>query len=403
MTTGFALHCISIYDRGTRIDDALLVIRQGRIHYAGPRRERELPADLPLIDGHGWGVSPGLIDLQFNGAYGHDFTRDPSSLLAVARRLPETGVTAFLPTFITSPIDSYIEKLNRVRIAQQAQSQRGETGARILGAHVEGPFLNPAKKGAHRQEWFIDPTLEALEQLQPLEAVRLLTLAPERAHGLQAVRWLSERGVVVSIGHSAAGPQETCAAVEAGAALATHLYNAMRPMDHRDPGLVGALLVNDTIRCGLIVDGVHVHPLMVRLAYRLLGPERIALVTDAMAAMGMPSGESLIGDQTVYVDETSARLADGTLAGSILRLDQAVRNMVAFSGCSPAQALQMATSTPAAVLGLEGEMGRLAPGCPADLAIWDSSLHLQATFMDGRPVYTASAVQPLFASLPSPV
>lgn len=399
MITTFALFPTRLIDHGQEIADAALVVRNGKILYAGPRQGYVQPAEMPLIAASDYHVSPGLIDLQFNGGYGHDFTQDPGSLLEVARRLPETGVVSFLPTFITSPITAYAEKLAGVAAAQRNQAADPAEGAKILGAHVEGPFLNPAKKGAHRQEFFSEPVTEALEQLQPIDAVRLLTLAPEMPHGLEAVRWLRERNVVVSIGHSAASSEETLQAVEAGVTCATHLYNAMRGMESRNPGLVGTLLADGAVYCGLIVDGIHVHPQMVKLAYRCLGSKRIFLVTDAMAAMGMPAGKYPIGDQTVIVDAVSARLADGTLAGSILTLDQAVRNMVRFSGCTAAEALSMATTTPAAVLGLDGQAGCLHPGCPADLTLFDEFMNLQATFVDGNLVYAVPAARELLSSL----
>ena len=181
--------------------------------------------------------------------------------------------------------------LEAVTFAQAFQSQNLLSGARVLGAHVEGPFLSPQKKGAHNQELFRQANLEALASLQPIDAVRLLTLAPELPGGLDAIRWLVGRKIIVSIGHSAAGEAEILAAISAGASYATHLYNAMGSMSHRDPGSVGTLLTEDKIICGLIVDGIHVHPRMVKVAYRSLGAKRLTLVTDAMAAMGMSPGE----------------------------------------------------------------------------------------------------------------
>lgn len=387
MEASFAIRNIQVLDDGQVIPDALVIVEQGRIRFAGPQQYAPRLGTLPVVDGQGGYIAPGYIDLQFNGGYGQDFTENPGALLEVARRLAETGVTAFLPTFITSPLEAYGEMLREVVAAQDYQAGNPAAGASILGAHIEGPFLSTVRKGAHLDSLFCDPLPAALERLQPLEAVRLLTLAPERSGGLDAIRWLAAQGIVVSLGHSDAGMDETEAALAAGASYATHLYNAMRPMQHRDPGLVGTLLTEDRVVCGLIVDGVHVHPRMVKLAYRCLGPRRITLVTDAMAAMGMPPGMYAIGGQAVMVDATTARLANGTLAGSILRLDAAVRNMAAFSGCTPAEAVRMATTTPAEVLGIDGETGHLRPGYRADLVLLDWDLNVRGTFIQGRKVF----------------
>lgn len=386
MEESFAFQNIQLIEDGNLLSAAALVVTGGRISYAGP--SATAPAlDRSLVrDGQGMIAAPGYIDLQFNGGFGQDFTANPGSILEVARQLPQTGVVAFLPTFITSPLDAYPGILQEVAAARAYQTQHFPAGARVLGAHIEGPFLSPAKKGAHNPDFFFQPDLAALSAIQPLDAVRLLTLAPEIPGGMEAVRWLAGQGIVVSIGHSAAGEAETQAAITAGARYATHLYNAMRGMDHRDPGLVGTLLTSSETTCGLIVDGIHVHPRMVCLAYRSLGPRRITLVTDAMAAMGMPPGEYGIGDRRVSVTDNSARLVDGTLAGSILRMDEAMRNVIAFTGCTPAEAVRMASTTPAEVLGIDGETGHLLPGYPADLVILDTQLHVLETYIGGRRV-----------------
>lgn len=369
-------------------------VAEGRIAYAGPESDDQAGPDTgPRIQVPGWYLAPGLIDLQLNGAYGFDFTEAPGTILDVARRLPEYGVTAFLPTFITSPLEEYAGKLSAVAEAQGKQSQAGSPGARVLGAHVEGPFLSPESKGAHRPDLFCDPTPERLAQLIPLEAVRLLTLAPEREGGLEAVRWLVARNIVVSVGHSGANAAQAQAALEAGVGYATHLYNAMPPLHHRRPGLIGVLLTTDDVPVGLIADGIHSDPLMVRLAYRLKGAHGLTLVTDAMAAMGMPDGDYNIGDQYVKVRGGTARLRDGTLAGSVLTLDRAIRNMLAFSGCSLPEAVRMASATPAGLLGLGGRTGRVQAGLDADLILLDEELNVQATFIQGKLAWASEAAR----------
>lgn len=378
---------VRLIDGERLIPDGMLHFSEGAVRFVGPAQEARIPERCEVIDGEGNYLAPGFVDLQLNGGYGHDFTEDPGSILEVARRLPETGVTAFLPTFITSPLDAYPAMLRAAAQAMEEQRRMPKPGARILGAHVEGPFLSAVRKGAHLQRHFTDPSPAALAHLQPIEVVRLLTLAPERDGAAAAIRRLAAAGVVVSIGHSDAGPECVRAARNAGAAYATHLYNAMRPMQHRDPGLVGTLLAGDGIICGLIVDGLHVHPEMVKLAYRCLGAERITLVTDAMAAMGMPPGEYGIGGQPVIVDGKTARLENGTLAGSILRMDEAVRNMVRFSGCSPEEAIRMATRTPAEVLGFRHGIGGLQPGMGADFLLLSDDLTLRSAYIHGERVF----------------
>jgi N-acetylglucosamine-6-phosphate deacetylase len=271
MQQPFAINRIQIYENGQAIPDSLVVIDQGKILFAGRPEDAPGLDAMQMMDGRGLSVAPGYIDLQFNGGYGQDFTANPASLLDVAKHLPGTGVVAFLPTFITSPLEAYSEILQEVIKAQAFQNRASNSGARILGAHIEGPFLSPNKKGAHPQDLFRDPLPAALAYLEPLEVVRLLTLAPEQTGALDAIRWLTQQGIVVSIGHSAAVEHETLEAISAGASYATHLYNAMRSMQHRDPGLVGTLLTSNEVTCGLIVDGIHVHPRMVKLAYRCLG------------------------------------------------------------------------------------------------------------------------------------
>jgi N-acetylglucosamine-6-phosphate deacetylase len=221
----------------------------------------------------------------------------------------------------------------------------------------------------------------------PDEGVWLVTLAPELPGALEATAALVGRGVVVSAGHSNATFAEAQAGIEAGARYGTHLFNAMPGLHHRQPGLIGALLTDSRVTLGLIPDGIHVHPAVVTLVWHLLGSRRLNLVTDAMAALGMPPGAFPIGDQEVLVDETSARLADGTLAGSILSLDAALRNLMSFAGCSLEEALPTITSTPAELLGLSNQRGRLEPGLAADLVLLTHDLKVAMTIANGKVVY----------------
>lgn len=358
---------------GPDFADATITITDARI--ASITRGADLHADIPA---EGW-VIPGFIDLQVNGAYGFDFTTDPGSVSAVAARLPATGVTAFLPTIITSPLENYKSLL---RDMERAAKDAG--GATILGAHLEGPYLNPARIGAHNPAFRRDPVLSELDSWVTTPFVKMVTLAPELPGALEVIHALRARGIVVSAGHSATTYEQAAAGFSAGIGWGTHLFNAMSPLIHREPGLVGALLASD-VPCGLIVDGVHVHPGAVKAAYRAKGAHGITLVSDCMAAMGMGAGKYNLGDRDVIVDETSARLVDGTLAGSILRMDEAVRNLISFTGCSLADAVTMASTTPARVLG-SNRKGKIETGYDADLVVLDEKLCVQMTIARGEIV-----------------
>jgi N-acetylglucosamine-6-phosphate deacetylase len=263
----------------------------------------------------------------------------------------------------------------------------GLLGAQPLGLHVEGPFLNPQKKGAHNPAYLRPPDLDTIRDWTPERGVRLATLAPELPGALDLVTALNERGVVVSAGHSVATYEESLRGFAAGIRYGTHLFNAMPSPGHRAPGLAGALLTDARPTVGLIADGIHSHPAMVDLAWRALGSGRLNLVTDAMAALGMPPGHHRLAEFEVEVDDTGVRLPDGTLAGSVLSLDVALRNVMAWSGCSLGEVLPAVTTTPAALLGLGSEHGRIAPGFRADLVLLTPGLRVQTTIVGGEVVY----------------
>jgi N-acetylglucosamine-6-phosphate deacetylase len=279
--------------------------------------------------------------------------------------------------------------LTAVATAQEiitSNPPKGFQGATPLGLHIEGPFLHPDKKGAHNPHYLQLPTEAIVTNWSPETGVRLVTLAPELDGALQIVRLLAERGVVVSAGHSTATLAQATAGFEAGIRYGTHLFNAMPPLHHREPGLAGALLADKRATVGLIVDGEHVHPELVKLVWQMVGNGRLNLVTDAMAALGMSPGRYALGDFEVIVDETTARLPSGSLAGSVLSLDTAVRNLITFTGCTLADALPTVTSTPANLLGLPHK-GRIAPNCDADLVLLTPDLQVHTTFVGGRIIY----------------
>jgi N-acetylglucosamine-6-phosphate deacetylase len=389
--SNLSIYNINLLEDGQLIEDGIITIDSGRISFAGKREEIALTKGVQALDGKGWFAAPGFIDLQLNGAFGVDFNTNPEDIDKVAARLPETGVTAFLATLITSPIDEYPQKLQAVLNSMASEREVIEPHkppSRLLGAHLEGPFLNPEIPGVHQKRLFLPTTIENLEKLVPLEAVRLMTLAVEMLGGLEAVSWLRERGILASIGHSAATVEQGCMAFNEGVSYVTHLFNAMLPLHHRQPGLVGAVLGGVHTNCGLIVDGIHVHPLVVRLIYQCLGAKRLTLVSDAMTALGMPPGVYMLAGQEVMVNESGAYLPNGRLAGSVLSMDQAVRNMVTFSGCSLAEAVRMASTTPAEVLGIEGQFGHLKAGYAADVVFLNASMQVMATMIGGRLAYS---------------
>jgi N-acetylglucosamine-6-phosphate deacetylase len=352
--------------------------------------DRDEPSDDDeRIDVSGALVAPGFIDLQLNGGYGIDVTSEPHRIGELARMLPRHGVTAFLPTVVTSPPSARraaaeaVVALRRDDNGAVALRRDGNgAAARPLGLHVEGPMLAPSRRGAHSAELLGDVDAAELASWRPDAGVTLVTLAPERPGALAVIDQLRAQGVVVAVGHTEAGPDEFAAARRAGVTYVTHLFNAMRPFTHRDPGTVGAVLIDDGVVAGLVCDGLHVDPVAVRLAWRLLGPQRLNLVTDAVAALGAPVGTIRLGRMEVTVDETGVRTAEGVLAGSNLSLDAAVRNLVAFTGCDPFDALRTVTSTPAGVLG-RSDLGDIRTGERADLVVLGDDLGVTMTLVGG--------------------
>lgn len=362
---------------------AALVISDGVITDVLAGTDR-LPRADARLDAAGLIVAPGFIDLQINGGFGLDLTSDPESIWKLGRRLVEVGVTSFLPTIISSPP----EIVATAQAVVQAGPPPAYKGASPLGLHLEGPFLSPAKRGAHPLDCLRTLNTRETERWSLAEGVAMVTLAPELPGALDLISQLVERGVVVGAGHSAADFESSKDAIDAGISYGTHLFNAMSGLDHREPGLAAALLASETATVGLIADGVHVHPQMVRMAWRLAGPDRFTLVSDAIAGLGMPSGKFQLGPLEVLVSDSSARLADGTLAGSVLPLDQAVRNLIAFAGCLPELAIGAVTSVPAQLL-RRTDRGVIRPGARADLVLLTQDLQVAATLIGGEIAYAS--------------
>jgi N-acetylglucosamine-6-phosphate deacetylase len=358
-----------------------VVVEDGQIATVGTGRCG--PVDAPPLDAGGGWIAPGFIDLQINGGHGIDVTRQPGRIDELAALLPRYGVTSFVPTIITCRPDQ------RAAALTAWLARRGEApGAAVpLGLHVEGPMLNPVRRGAHPEGLLVPPSLELIDGWSPRVGVVLVTLAPELPGAVEVIRALVGRGVVVSLGHTDATAVEIAAGLEAGATYVTHLFNGMRPFDHRDPGPIGAVLADDHVVAGLICDGIHVDPVAVRMAWRALGPRRLDLVTDAVAALGGRAATA-IGSVAAVAGPAGVRTADGVLAGSDLALDQAVRNLIAFTRCDVDEAVATVTTTPAAVLGL-ADRGRLAVGLRGDVTVLDRQLGVVATVVAGVPATTS--------------
>jgi N-acetylglucosamine-6-phosphate deacetylase len=346
--------------------------------------ERSLELGSPVLDlGSRW-LLPGFIDGHVHGGGGAQCnTSDTEEIVAMARFHASHGTTAVLATTVAADLDALVVAVGTIA---SVAGRREEGAAVVLGSHLEGPFLNRDRAGAMDASVFLDPSGDALSRL--LEAgrgtVRMVTLAPELPDALTVVRELAGLGVVVSIGHTDAGYREVEAAVAAGARSATHLFNAMRPLDHREPGVVGAVLDFDEVSCELICDGVHVDPAALRLAWRAKGTAGVRLVTDAIQAAGMPDGSYALGGSSVEVRSGRARSAGGdVIAGSTLTMDVALRNAVRFLGATVVDASAMASQNPARVLGIERRKGAIAAGLDADLVVLDDSLHICATMVEG--------------------
>ncbi len=347
-----------------------------------------VPGDLEVEDGRVAGVGlspsgeglavPGFVDLQVNGFGGVDFlSAEPEDFEKAGAALLATGVTAYQPTLVTAPVQAMVRALEVV-----GEAAARVPGPRILGAHLEGPFLSPKHAGAHPHEYLVAPDRDVLVQLLQAGPVSHVTLAPELPGALGLIDVLMERGVTVALGHSDADARTAHLAFERGARAVTHLFNAMRPLHHRDPGIAGVALSRADVLLQVIADGIHLAPETLLLTWRA-GPGRLALVTDAIAAAGCGAGTFRLGAMRVRVLGSEARRADGRLAGSVLSMDQAVRNLVQ-AGVPMLEALGAATRTPGRLV--DGRAGIVEEGSPADLVVLDEELQVTGVWVSGEKV-----------------
>ena len=336
-----------------------------------------------MLDADGLLLAPGFIDLQVNGAGGYDLTSSPERLWDVAAELPRYGVTSFLATVVsTTP-----EVVARLQATLRAGPPSAFKGARPLGIHVEGPLIHPKRRGAHMEDQLRLPEQQATATWTKADHVRMVTLAPELPGALDLVRRLRAQGVVVSAGHSMATVEEGTAGIDAGITYATHLFNAMAAFDHRAPGLAAAALRDRRVTLGLIADGIHLHPAVVDLVWRIAGPSRVSLVSDSTAALGMPPGRYRLGRAVLEVDATSAHTG-GRLAGGVAPLDACLRNLLSFTTAPAQDVIGTVTSVPARLLGEGRRLGSLHVGAIGSVVALTHDLEVVAAIVDGRVVYT---------------
>lgn len=331
-----------------------------------------MPRSLERItEATGAWLIPGFVDVHIHACGGYDTMKGEADIRAMARILRSLGVSAFLPTTMSASVPDTEAAVKAIRKV----IDRPEAGeAQVLGAHMEAPFLQPEKAGAQVKEYFLMPSMENLEKLTggDLAAVRILTMAPELPGAEAFVREAAERGIVISAGHTSATAEQIHAAADWGCNHVTHTFNAQTPVHHRKPGVPGAAMVDERLYCEMICDGIHLHPDIIRLIVRCKGADKAVMITDSMEAAAMPDGEYELGGQKVFVKGPEARLADGTLAGSVLTMPQALKNMIHRFGFTAEQAVRMCTATPADSIG-EKLAGRIKVGSPVPLTLWDEN------------------------------
>ena len=332
-----------------------------------------------VIDLEGDYLLPGFVDVHIHAFRGNDTMRGETDIRRMSRELAATGTGAFCPTTMSASVEDTAKVLQDIR---KVTEQPERTGARVLGAHMEAPFMNEGKAGAQLKQYFRDPDWDVmLNMAGDPSLVKLITMAPERNGSEAFIRKASSAGIHVSVGHTAATAEQVHLACDWGADHITHTFNAQTPLHHREPGVPGAGLTDDRFYCEMICDGMHLHDDIVRLLIRCKGAARAVAITDAMEAAGMPDGEYQLGGQPVFVKEGSARLADGTLAGSVLLMKDALHNLIHRYGAVPADACAMCTSTPAESIG-ESVAGHMVPGSPAILTRWSRDWQMISVITD---------------------
>ena len=375
--SAFAITNARIFDGTDFLDGKSVIVRDGNVDKIVDAAA--LPADLTVIDGNGQMLAPGLIDVQVNGGGGVLLNDQPTvdGVRAIMQAHRKYGTTAMLPTLITDHRDKMETAIAAVTDAIDA----GVPG--IVGIHLEGPYLNPERKGVHSADIIRPMEDDAIELLTRLSNGRILvTMAPEKA-AKGTIKALANKGVLVCAGHTAGNYAHIQSAIDEGLRGFTHLFNAMSPMTHREPGVAGAAMADDTTWCGLIADGYHVHPAVLKVAIRAKATGKIMLVTDAMPTVGADDKRFTLGGEEIIAADGRCALADGTLAGSDLDMISAVKNCVEMVGLNLGEALRMASLYPAEFLKLDDKMGRIAPGYQADMILFDDAFNVSRSWING--------------------
>lgn len=365
-----------------KIENGSILVEDGIIKEINPIK----CCDKNILDANGLYVSPGFIDVHIHGAGGFD-TMDGTafSLNTIAKTIVKHGTTAFTPTTMTVSIEDIRRSMNVIKKLKE----EGSEGAHVLGAHLEGPFISPEAIGAQNPNYLLPPSISTYNEMvrDCEDAVISITLAPEVDGAKELITYLSEKGIVCSLGHTKATYEQAMEAIECGACHSTHLYNAMTPLSHRAPGVVGAIF-DSNITTETISDGIHISYPSLRIAYKQKGTDNVLLITDAMMACSMPDGEYSLGGQSVTVTNSAARLKNGSLAGSVLTLDKAVNNVYKNSTLPLHEIVKMASYNGAKHCKVADHKGQIKEGYDADLILFDDDINIQKVFISGKEVYT---------------
>ena len=382
-----ALTADTLFTPDEPIDRPLVLIDHGKIVEITSLAARPLPPGTSLSSFDDGIIVPGYIDLHIHGGAGFDaMSGTTEAFAAIEHSLARHGVTSYYPTTVTAPIDATLRSLERLADLIEQSGKQNNGRARPLGIHLEGPFISHARRGVHPPENLLPPKIRTFDQFWQAARgkIRMMTIAPELDGACELITEAVRRGVCISLGHSDADVAATERGIASGARHATHTFNAMRPLDHRSPGILGTVLTDDRLSADIIADGVHVDRSIVRMFATLKGSENTVLITDAISATGMPDGRYRLGSLDVEVRDGRC-IANGVLAGSVLTMDRAVRNLAAFADWPLSNAVAAATRNPARVAGLNGK-GVLAPGSDADLVILNAAGEVQRTIIGGIEV-----------------
>jgi len=369
------------------LEDRIIIIEKGKIIAITDKKEDlTILKNVEIIEAQNKFIVPGYIDIHVHGGGGSDvMDGEYEAIKQVATIHSRFGTTAFLPTTMAMTKDKIIKSLKSIHEARL----KGTGTAEILGIHLEGPYINPEKKGAQKEEDIKKVSVEEFLEFNQASGnlIRLVTIAPEMPGAIDFIRWLHQQGIIVSVGHSNATYKQVQEGIQAGLSHVTHIFNAMRGLHHREPGVVGAALSSPKLTVEVIADDIHVHPIVIKILIGVKEDKQVVLVTDAIRAAGINEGIYSLGGQKIIVKQGQARLTSGVLAGSVLTMDKAVKNLVTKVGISLPKAIQMASFNPAKCLGIDDKKGSLEINKDADIVILNKNLETELTMVAGKVVY----------------